>query len=119
MKHCPICNKDLSIDNFGIVRARKDGRNLYCKTCIRTKVAQGRADLRLRGIKRKRDVKATPKEQVITAIQNGFQTREAITSATRLPMDLSLEVIAKLWDAGELRIERVNEEPRFVLKEVA
>ena len=45
-KHCPICSQDLPISEFGICRARKDGRNLYCKSCIRTKVTQSRRALK-------------------------------------------------------------------------
>src|ERR1041384_8412506 len=46
VKHCPICSKDLPISEFGICRARKDGRNLYCKSCIRQKVTQSRRALK-------------------------------------------------------------------------
>src|ERR1044072_38729 len=46
IKHCPICSKDLLISEFGICRARKDGRNLYCKSCIRQKVTQSRRALK-------------------------------------------------------------------------
>src|SRR5215467_8393619 len=42
VKHCPICSKELPITEFGICRARKDGRNLYCKSCIRKKVTDSR-----------------------------------------------------------------------------
>src|SRR6476659_2249658 len=46
VKHCPICAKELSVSEFGICRARKDGRNLYCKSCIRSKVTQSRRALK-------------------------------------------------------------------------
>src|ERR687883_1001376 len=46
VKHCPICSNDLPITEFGICRARKDGRNLYCKSCIRQKVTQSRRALK-------------------------------------------------------------------------
>src|ERR671929_2109494 len=46
IKHCPICSNDLPISEFGICRARKDGRNLYCKSCIRHKVTQSRRALK-------------------------------------------------------------------------
>src|SRR4029450_12666374 len=46
IKHCPICAKGLPISEFGICRARKDGRNLYCKSCIRNKVTQSRRALK-------------------------------------------------------------------------
>jgi hypothetical protein len=45
-KDCPICNESLKLSEFGVCRARKDGRNLYCKGCIRKKVAEQRASLR-------------------------------------------------------------------------
>src|SRR6476660_1722942 len=46
VKHCPICTQELPISEFGICRARKDGRNLYCKSCIRNKVTQSRRALK-------------------------------------------------------------------------
>src|SRR5215203_5524083 len=46
VKHCPICSNELPITEFGICRARKDGRNLYCKSCIRQKVTQSRRALK-------------------------------------------------------------------------
>src|SRR5256885_7563530 len=46
VKHCPICSQDLPISEFGVCRARKDGRNLYCKTCIRKKVTDSRRALK-------------------------------------------------------------------------
>src|SRR4030095_8504271 len=46
IKSCPICSKELPISEFGICRARKDGRNLYCKSCIRQKVTQSRRALK-------------------------------------------------------------------------
>src|SRR5688572_6943146 len=41
-KECPICIQALPLSEFGICRARKDGRNLYCKSCIRRKVSDSR-----------------------------------------------------------------------------
>src|SRR6476659_11518786 len=46
VKNCPICTNELPISEFGICRARKDGRNLYCKSCIRQKVTQSRRALK-------------------------------------------------------------------------
>ena len=46
LKHCPICAQELPIAEFGVCRARKDGRNLYCKSCIRNKVTQSRRALK-------------------------------------------------------------------------
>jgi hypothetical protein len=45
-KVCPICTQTLAIAEFGLCRARKDGRNLYCKTCIRKKVTESRRALK-------------------------------------------------------------------------
>src|SRR5215510_16294349 len=45
-KHCPICAQELPLNEFGVCRARKDGRNLYCKSCIRTKVTESRRALK-------------------------------------------------------------------------
>ena len=45
-KDCPICSQSLLLSEFGICRARKDGRNLYCKSCIRKKVTSSRQILR-------------------------------------------------------------------------
>ena len=45
-KKCPICSKTLPLIDFGICRARKDGHNLYCKTCIRQKVSDSRKVLK-------------------------------------------------------------------------
>src|SRR5687767_15406548 len=55
-KECPLCNQALSLSEFGICRARKDGRNLYCKSCIRKKVTDSRQALREYKSARKRYV---------------------------------------------------------------
>src|SRR5438874_12897318 len=46
LKRCPRCEESLPLSEFGICRARKDGLNLYCKRCIRQKIALSRAALR-------------------------------------------------------------------------
>src|SRR5215510_16416330 len=53
-KLCPICTLELPLIEFGVCRARKDGRNLYCKSCIRTKVTQSRRALKEYKTARKR-----------------------------------------------------------------
>lgn len=53
-KKCPICSQVLSLAEFGICRARKDGRNLYCKSCIRQKVSQSRRAMKEYKTARKR-----------------------------------------------------------------
>src|SRR5882762_1259192 len=45
-KHCPICAQVLPLSDFGVCRARKDGHNLYCRSCIRKKVTESRRALR-------------------------------------------------------------------------
>ncbi len=43
---CPRCKDWKPTDEFGICRERKNGRNLYCKICIRQKINAHRAALR-------------------------------------------------------------------------
>src|SRR6266705_712823 len=63
-KQCPICTQDLPLTEFGVCRARKDGRNLYCKSCIRRKVTESRRALKEYKSARKKyfsqEVDATP-----------------------------------------------------------
>lgn len=47
-KSCPICGNDLPLSFFGTSRARRDGKNLYCKKCINIKVKLVRRDARER-----------------------------------------------------------------------
>lgn len=46
LKKCPRCEESLPLSEFGVCRARKDGLNLYCKGCIRQKIAHSRQALR-------------------------------------------------------------------------
>ena len=55
-KNCPICSQQLPLSEFGVCRARKDGRNLYCKSCIRKKVTDSRRALKEYRSARKRYV---------------------------------------------------------------
>lgn len=48
---CPRCTKDLDIEEFGICRSRKSGRNLYCKSCNRDSMAARRTGYRQGGKK--------------------------------------------------------------------
>jgi len=104
-KHCPICGR--ADVEFGVCRSRSDGRNLYCKGCIRDKVTEGR--------KRKREWKAArgprllapslpfgppelvvPVDRVREAIQRGARTQKQIRTATRFGVDLIGECLAEL-----------------------
>src|SRR5689334_25345288 len=98
VKHCPICSTELPISEFGICRARKDGRNLYCKSCIRDKVCAARRNngeylkmmkKRTReyyGAMKKKKVAViyalkkppTIDERVLEAIQKGARTQQEI-----------------------------------------
>src|SRR5207302_4250050 len=46
LKRCSRCEESLPVIEFGVCRARKDGLNLYCKRCIRQKIAHSRQALR-------------------------------------------------------------------------
>jgi hypothetical protein len=118
LKHCPICTKDLPVSEFGICRARKDGRNLYCKACIRTKVAQSRIGHKnWRQVQKAKQVKIleqlrdpqfdekvlvlpssklSPVERVKEAIQRGARTQKEIVQQTKLGKDEVGDAIAHL-----------------------
>src|SRR5882762_6013101 len=113
-KHCPICSQQLPLSDFGVCRARKDGRNLYCKSCIRKKVTDSRRALKEYRSARKRYVsqpppehswsqadgdsqsspnytrllsKLSPIERVREAIRKGARTQREIAQETRLGKD--------------------------------
>ena len=69
LKHCPICISDLPLDEFGICRARKDGRNLYCKGCIRNKVTQSRRALKEYKSARKKYIAQHSREHLLFSDQ--------------------------------------------------
>src|ERR1051326_4566413 len=111
MKRCPRCPsvgreamKPLS--EFGICRARPDGLNLYCKSCIREKIgamrqlkremraAQKAAGLvarkpNMRAAKNKAWVRRMndPAERVLRAIEAGAKTQRAIRRLAGLTPD--------------------------------
>src|SRR6188508_2606959 len=112
VKNCPICSKELPISEFGVCRARKDGRNLYCKSCIRHKVTQSRRALKEYKSARKRYIsqqiemtemmagdsvsapypsksvsKLSPVERVRDAIRKGSRTQREIAQQTKLGKD--------------------------------
>src|SRR5215203_4130509 len=108
VKHCPICSNDLPVSEFGICRARKDGRNLYCKSCIRQKVTQSRRALKeYKAVRKQYQVqleaetlkeeaaslplvvctKLSPVDRVRLAIERGSRTQEEIGIETELGKD--------------------------------
>ena len=67
-KNCPICSQQLPLSEFGVCRARKDGRNLYCKSCIRKKVTDSRRALKEYRSARKRYVSQPLSEHASTLL---------------------------------------------------
>jgi len=132
-KVCPICLKELRIGEFGVCRARKDGRNLYCKGCIRNKVTESRRALKEYRSARKRYVgqplaesgsfldgespgdhprilsKLSPVERVREAIKKGARTQKEIYQETRLGKDEIGDALANLilW-TREIKTVMVN-----------
>jgi hypothetical protein len=122
VKHCPICAKELPVSEFGICRARKDGRNLYCKSCIRNKVTQSRRALKEYKSARKKYIaqqvelsdlvhsehstsmnytaksvsKLTPVERVRESIRRGAKTQREIAQETKLGKDEIGDALANL-----------------------
>ena len=145
LKHCPICSQDLPISEFGICRARKDGRNLYCKSCIRQKVTQSRRALKEYKSARKRYIsqqiemtdliasdstgthypskavsKLSPVERVREAIRKGSRTQREIAQETKLGKDEIGDALANLllW-THEIRTQIVGNTRLYFLNEAA
>ena len=136
-KDCPLCNRALSLSEFGICRARKDGRNLYCKRCIRKKVTDSRHALREYKSARKRHEtlqaleandlplahgesglpqqvtravsKLSPIERVREAIKKNARTQKEIAQETKLGKDEIGDALANLllW-TREIRTEVID-----------
>jgi hypothetical protein len=132
-KNCPICSQQLPLSEFGVCRARKDGRNLYCKGCIRKKVTDSRRALKEYRSARKRYVsqplsengatlfsdgdplssrslrKMSPVERVKDAIKNGARTQKEIRKEASLSDDEVGDALANLllW-TREIRTQVVD-----------
>src|SRR5262245_19347828 len=143
-KNCPICTKELPISEFGICRARKDGRNLYCKSCIRQKVTQSRRALKEYKTARKKYIsqqvdiaellssdvsgnghyhakqmsKLSPVERVRDAIRRGSRTQREIAQETKLGKDEIGDALANLllW-THEIRTQVVGNTRLYFLNE--
>src|SRR5438874_9670643 len=136
LKRCPRCKESLPVSEFGICRARKDGLNLYCKRCIRQKIALSRQALREYKSARNKhssdsatksrvtlDSKAgfsprriarmlrklSPADRVREAIRCGAHTQKEIAQVTKLPKDEVCDALANLllW-TREIRTQIVN-----------
>lgn len=140
-KNCPICSLELPLSEFGVCRARKDGRNLYCKSCIRKKVTESRRALKEYRSARKRYVnqppgdgggpseggnyprilsKLSPVERVREAIRKGARTQKEIAHETRLGKDEIGDAIANLllW-TREIKTKVVDNTRVYSLNESA
>ncbi len=138
-KHCPICCQQLPLSEFGVCRARHDGRNLYCKSCIRKKVTDSRRALKEYRSARKRGTiqlssgsaegstpsglprmlsKLSPAERVREAIRKGARTQREIAQETRMGKDEIGDALANLllW-TREIRTEIVDNTRHYYLNE--
>lgn len=144
-KSCPICAKELVPEEFGVCRARKDGRNLYCKACIRNKVTQSRRALKEYKTARKKYIaqqvelaelqtnelgarqgrfmsqsRLSPVERVRDSIGRGARTQREIAQDTKLGKDEICDAIANLllW-TREIRTRVVDNTRLYFLNEDA
>jgi hypothetical protein len=145
-KNCPICCQQLPLSEFGVCRARKDGRNLYCKSCIRKKVTESRRALKEYRSARRRHIsqpqneqegaldgsagsaasyprmlsKMSPIERVREAIRKGARTQREIAQETRLGKDEIGDAIANLllW-TREIKTQMVDNTRTYFLNESA
>jgi hypothetical protein len=148
LKRCPRCEESLPLSEFGVCRARKDGLNLYCKRCIRQKIAQSRQALReyknarikhgslaepegsrltidpKSGFSPRRIArmlrKLSPADRVREAIRCGARTQKEIAQVTKLPKDEVCDALANLllW-THEIRTQVVNHTRKYFVNETA
>jgi hypothetical protein len=144
LKRCPRCEESLPLSEYGVCRARKDGLNLYCKRCIRQKIALSRQALReYKSARNKHASNATktritldgkagfsprriarmlrklsPADRVREAIRCGARTQKEIAHVTRLPKDEVCDALANLllW-TREIRTQIVNHQRMYFVNE--
>lgn len=145
LKKCPRCEEPLPLSEFGVCRARKDGLNLYCKRCIRQKIALSRQALReykkarvkqgaspmdrSRLIINSKSVfssrriarmlrKLSPADRVREAIRCGAHTQKEIAQVTKLPKDEVCDALANLllW-TREIRTQIVRHQRMYFANE--
>lgn len=146
LKRCPRCEESLPLSEFGVCRARKDGLNLYCKRCIRQKIAQSRQALReYKNARIKHETQAvagrsritidaksgfsarriarmlrklSPADRVREAIRCGARTQKEIAQVTKLPKDEVCDALANLllW-SREIRTQIVNHQRMYFVNE--
>ena len=148
LKKCPRCEESLALSEFGLCRARRDGLNLYCKRCIRQKIAHSRQALReyknarikqgatvapersrvaidaKSGFSPRRIArmlrKLSPADRVREAIRCGAETQTEIAQVTRLPKDEVCDALANLllW-TREIRTQVINHTRRYFVNEAS
>ena len=148
LKRCPRCEESLPISEFGVCRARKDGLNLYCKGCIRQKIAQSRQALReyknarikhgstsvtersrltidtKSGFSPRRIArmlrKLSPADRVREAIRCGARTQKEIAQVTKLPKDEVCDALANLllW-THEIRTQVIGHNRMYFVNDAA
>jgi hypothetical protein len=144
LKRCPRCEESLPLSEFGICRARKDGLNLYCKRCIRQKIALSRQALREYKTARSKHNPISPKpritldgkvafsprriarmlrklspaDRVREAIRCGARTQREIAHVTKLPKDEVCDALANLllW-TREIRTQIVNHQRMYFVND--
>lgn len=143
-KECGRCHQQKAINCFGICRARKDGRNHYCKPCILDIVHQHRD--RKREMKRARiEVRTRAEERAIKdiqdferkpnvispilhtclskvryAIRDGYKTRQEIKAATGLTSQQISDALAILmFEEETITLRRIEGEAYFFVRRVA
>lgn len=148
-RKCPRCDQSLPLSEFGICRARKDGLNLYCKQCIRKRIAQSRQAMREYKTARNRHgvnllakrpahennelpqefspgymarmlKKLTPAERVREAIRSGARTQKQIAHETKLAKDEIGDALASLLLwTHEIRTKIVDNTRMYFMNEFA
>lgn len=145
LKKCPRCEESLPLSEFGVCRARKDGLNLYCKRCIRQKIALSRQALReykkarvkhggssndrsrltinSKSVFSSRRIarmlrKLSPADRVREAIRCGAHTQKEIAQVTKLPKDEVCDALANLllW-TREIRTQIVKHQRMYFVNE--
>jgi hypothetical protein len=146
LKRCPRCEESLPLLEFGVCRARKDGLNLYCKRCIRQKIALSRQALREYKKARVKNAgtataqrgavaldgktifsskriarmlrKLSPADRVREAIRCGAHTQKEIAAVTKLPKDEVCDALANLllW-TREIRTQIVQHQRMYFVNE--
>lgn len=75
-KLCLQCNKELSIDDFGVCRSRADGRNYYCKKCNVANASVSRARQAGSGLTTRGEAQAANLKTSERAIERNRVNRE-------------------------------------------